>query len=83
MHFQPQQKGKQGTKGAKQIAEENVATLKFYRNLAAGGTAVYLAVSILLFDLTWFSIVSDSSVSSEVCYDLERTLKISISNSIT
>lgn len=61
LHFQPQQKGKQGTKGAKQIAEENVATLKFYRNLAAGGTAVFLAVTFLLFDLTWFSIVSDSS----------------------
>lgn len=29
--FQP--KGKQGTKGSKQIAEENQATLKFYRNI--------------------------------------------------
>ncbi|XP_056640227.1 transmembrane protein 208 [Diorhabda carinulata] len=40
----PQQKGKQGTKGAKQIAEENVSTLKFYRNMAVSANAVSLLI---------------------------------------
>lgn len=55
---QPQPKGKQGTKGSKQIVEENVATLKFYRNMAGAGTGLYLVVMVLLFPFSWFSIVS-------------------------
>ncbi|XP_055704503.1 transmembrane protein 208 [Phlebotomus papatasi] len=46
----PQQKGKQGTKGAKQIVEENAATLKFYRNMAFISQSVYMVVMILLPD---------------------------------
>ncbi|CAG9857421.1 unnamed protein product [Phyllotreta striolata] len=40
----PQPKGKQGTKGAKQIADENVSTLKFYRNMAVFSNAFSLIV---------------------------------------
>ncbi|OXA63874.1 transmembrane protein 208 [Folsomia candida] len=32
-----QKKGKEGTKGAKQIVEENKSTLSFYRNMFLGG----------------------------------------------
>uniref|UniRef100_A0A1L8D9J9 Transmembrane protein 208 n=1 Tax=Nyssomyia neivai TaxID=330878 RepID=A0A1L8D9J9_9DIPT len=46
----PQQKGKQGTKGAKQIVEENAATLKFYRNMALISQGVHLMVMFLLQD---------------------------------
>ncbi|XP_053692602.1 transmembrane protein 208 [Sabethes cyaneus] len=35
-------KGKQGTKGSKQIMVENCATLKFYRNMCLGTTAFCL-----------------------------------------
>lgn len=55
---QPQQKGKQGTKGAKQIVEENATTLKFYRNMAMGTTAVYVVLVALLFEFTGLCIVS-------------------------
>ncbi|XP_028142810.1 transmembrane protein 208 [Diabrotica virgifera virgifera] len=44
----PPQKGKQGTKGAKQIVEENVATLKFYKYMAIISNAVSLIVLYLL-----------------------------------
>lgn len=39
-------KGKQGTKGQKQIVEENVTTLKFYRNMALGVNIVYYIVAV-------------------------------------
>ncbi|GJQ77893.1 hypothetical protein Trydic_g16145 [Trypoxylus dichotomus] len=42
----PQQKGKQGTKGAKQIVEENVATLNFYRNMAIFSNALSLIILV-------------------------------------
>ncbi|KAJ8976904.1 hypothetical protein NQ317_014075 [Molorchus minor] len=51
----PQQKGKQGTKGAKQIIEENVTTLNFYRNMAIGANA--LSLIILVFYHSAISIV--------------------------
>lgn len=38
--------------------EENIGTLKFYRNMAGGGTAVYLTILFLCFELTAFTIVS-------------------------
>lgn len=49
-------KGKQGTKGAKQIVEENVTTLKFYRNMAIIANAVSLM--ILVFYSSTINIVS-------------------------
>lgn len=49
--FQPPQKGKQATKGAKQIVEENVATLKFYRNMSLGSSVLFLVAQLCFFDL--------------------------------
>uniref|UniRef100_A0A6B2EHR9 Transmembrane protein 208 n=1 Tax=Phlebotomus kandelakii TaxID=1109342 RepID=A0A6B2EHR9_9DIPT len=46
----PPQKGKQATKGAKQIVEENAATLKFYRNMALISQTSYMGVMLLLTD---------------------------------
>ncbi|XP_028822369.1 transmembrane protein 208-like isoform X1 [Denticeps clupeoides] len=42
-------KGKVGTKGKKQIHEENEATLKFYIRVILGANAIYGAVNLLLF----------------------------------
>ncbi|KAG8231605.1 hypothetical protein J437_LFUL010283 [Ladona fulva] len=42
------QKGKQGTKGQKQIVEENTATLNFYRNMILGANGIYLLVTAFL-----------------------------------
>uniref|UniRef100_T1DF96 Transmembrane protein 208 n=1 Tax=Psorophora albipes TaxID=869069 RepID=T1DF96_9DIPT len=42
--------GKQATKGNKQIVEENVATLKFYRNMACGSTVANLIVNCIFFE---------------------------------
>ncbi|XP_023216747.1 transmembrane protein 208-like isoform X2 [Centruroides sculpturatus] len=42
-------KGKQGTKGQKQIVEENKETLKFYSIMAGVAEILYIAVMILLF----------------------------------
>jgi len=39
-------KGKTGTKGQKQIHEENEATLKFYRNMIGAVSAVYILVHL-------------------------------------
>lgn len=43
-------KGKQGTKGNKQIVEENVSTLKFYLYMSLGTCALYFLVVIALFN---------------------------------
>lgn len=42
------QKGKTGTKGQKQIVEENAATLTFYRNMVYGANGIYFAVMTLI-----------------------------------
>ncbi|XP_019871652.1 transmembrane protein 208 [Aethina tumida] len=42
----PPQKGKQGTKGAKQIVTENADTLSFYRNMAIISNAVSLIILV-------------------------------------
>ena len=34
-------KGKEGTRGAKQIAHENVETITFYRNMILGANGIY------------------------------------------
>ncbi|XP_059472672.1 transmembrane protein 208 [Neocloeon triangulifer] len=47
----PQQKGKQGTKGQKQIVEENIATLSFYRNIALGATGAFALVTGIFFEI--------------------------------
>ncbi|XP_036231755.1 transmembrane protein 208 [Bactrocera oleae] len=53
----PQQKGKQGTKGAKQIVEENKATLKFYRNMALGSTAAIILLNLVFFGLSKVTVI--------------------------
>ncbi|XP_063049634.1 transmembrane protein 208 [Engraulis encrasicolus] len=55
-------KGKVGTKGKKQIFEENEATLKFYTRVILGANAIYAAINLLLFYgsssfWTWFFLV--------------------------
>lgn len=42
-------KGKVGTKGKKQIFEENASTLKFYTRVILGANAIYGAVNFLVF----------------------------------
>lgn len=68
--FQPQQKGKQGTKGAKQIVEENATTLSFYRNMAVLSNAISLL--ILVFYNSTISIVNNPhsyvSRSTYLCF---------------
>lgn len=52
LYFQKVQKGKQGTRGAKQIVDENAATLKFYQYMAAGSTAMFFITNCLFFEFT-------------------------------
>ncbi|XP_012690966.1 transmembrane protein 208 [Clupea harengus] len=42
-------KGKVGTKGKKQIYEENDATMKFYTRVILGANAIYAGINLLLF----------------------------------
>ncbi|XP_023709151.1 transmembrane protein 208 isoform X2 [Cryptotermes secundus] len=44
------QKGKQATKGQKQIVEENAATLSFYRNMVFIANGIYLTVTCVTSD---------------------------------
>uniref|UniRef100_A0A1A9W2E4 Transmembrane protein 208 n=1 Tax=Glossina brevipalpis TaxID=37001 RepID=A0A1A9W2E4_9MUSC len=48
----PQQKGKQGTKGAKQIVEDNKGTLCFYRNMSLGSAGASLLVNFIFFEIS-------------------------------
>ncbi|KAL7634052.1 UNVERIFIED_CONTAM: hypothetical protein RMT77_015377 [Armadillidium vulgare] len=45
-------KGKQGTKGQKQILQENVTTLAFYRNMIIGAGVFYAVISYFTFSAT-------------------------------
>jgi len=59
----PPQKGKQGTKGAKQIVEENKTTLSFYRNMTFGSIGLTFLTSFIFFEITkTFIIMSILSV---------------------
>jgi len=51
------QKGKQGTKGSKQIVEENVSTLKFYQYMSAGATVIYFLCIFVFFEFTTTTLV--------------------------
>lgn len=42
-------KGKVGTKGKKQIYEENLGTLQFYTRVILGANAIYAVVNLLIF----------------------------------
>uniref|UniRef100_A0A0K8S4R6 Transmembrane protein 208 n=2 Tax=Lygus hesperus TaxID=30085 RepID=A0A0K8S4R6_LYGHE len=50
----PPKKGKEGTKGQKQIVEENQDTLKFYRMMVLGANGIFIAVTLIFFDLFSF-----------------------------
>jgi SRP-independent targeting protein 2/TMEM208 len=67
IYFQPQ-KGKQGTKGQKQIYEENIATLSFYRNIALGATGSYALVTVIFFDIftTLNIVINPDKMSSKI-----------------
>ncbi|XP_044732957.1 transmembrane protein 208 [Chrysoperla carnea] len=54
----PQQKGKVGTKGAKQIVAENISTLNYYRNMALGANTINL-IGLCIFSniFTWSAIL--------------------------
>ena len=41
-------KGKEGTRGAKQIASENIETIQFYRNMILGANGIYFTGMTLL-----------------------------------
>ena len=41
-------KGKQGTRGEKQIAKENLETISFYRNMILGANGIYFTAMTLL-----------------------------------
>ena len=41
-------KGKEGTRGAKQIASENLETIQFYRNMILGANGIYFTGMTLL-----------------------------------
>jgi len=51
------QKGKQGTKGQKQIIEENQETLAFYRNMVFGANGIYFTVMFVFYEISTFYIV--------------------------
>ncbi|KAL5288478.1 TMEM208 family protein [Megaselia abdita] len=46
------QKGKQGTKGAKQIVQENKETLKFYKIMGAASAGFYTLVTLIFFEFS-------------------------------
>ncbi|XP_076879190.1 transmembrane protein 208 [Brachyhypopomus gauderio] len=48
-------KGKVGTKGKKQIHEENKATLKFYIRVILGANTIYAAVNLIFYDPTFWA----------------------------
>ncbi|CAB4055590.1 unnamed protein product [Lepeophtheirus salmonis] len=41
-------KGKEGTRGAKQIVKENAETIQFYRNIILGSNGIYFLAMTLL-----------------------------------
>ncbi|XP_037950111.1 transmembrane protein 208 [Teleopsis dalmanni] len=53
----PQQKGKQATKGAKQIVEENKSTLTFYRNMGLGSAAASIIVNAIFFEISKVTVI--------------------------
>ena len=58
-YLQPPTKStKQATRGAKQIVEENVQTLQFYRNMIFGATVIYITVMSVFFEFTTLTTVS-------------------------
>uniref|UniRef100_A0A8C0G8P5 Transmembrane protein 208 n=2 Tax=Chelonoidis abingdonii TaxID=106734 RepID=A0A8C0G8P5_CHEAB len=61
-------KGKVGTKGKKQIFEENKETLKFYLRIILGANAIYAVVNLVIFYATASSWTWVAFVFSMVIY---------------
>ncbi|XP_026461536.1 transmembrane protein 208 [Ctenocephalides felis] len=62
------QKGKQGTKGAKQIVEENISTLSFYRNMGLGSCLLYFAIMLILFSDSFSATIIFMNIICIVAY---------------
>jgi hypothetical protein len=62
-------KGKEGTRGAAQIARENAETLTFYRNMILGANGIYFTVMTLL-GRNYFAFEISMFVVSAVIYIL-------------
>lgn len=59
LRLQPSTKSsKQATRGAKQIVDENVSTIRFYRNMILGAGGTYLILMSLFFEFTTLPTVS-------------------------
>jgi len=62
MEFGKKKPGKVGTRGAQQIARENVETITFYRNMILGANGIYFLVMTILgaayqsTEIIWFLI---------------------------
>lgn len=52
----PTKSSKVGTKGSKQIVEENVSTLSFYRNMVFAAVGIYLTIMMVFFEFTTLTI---------------------------
>ena len=48
-YFQITKPGKQGTKGQKQILQENTDTLNFYRYMILGAAGIYFTIGMVFF----------------------------------
>ena len=62
-------RGKEGTRGASQIARENVETLTFYRNMILGANGIFFTVMTLL-GKNYFAVEISMFVLSALIYIL-------------
>ncbi|XP_054275272.1 transmembrane protein 208 [Macrosteles quadrilineatus] len=74
------QKGKQGTKGQKQIVEENSETLKFYLQMALIANGIYYALALTVLNdcFTWFNILMllIASATYVACYQFMAYISV-------
>ncbi|KAL2718333.1 transmembrane protein 208 [Vespula squamosa] len=59
-------KSKVATKGAKQIVEENVSTLNFYRNMIFGALGIYFIFMLVFFEFT--TLIITLTIFSTIVY---------------
>ncbi|UYV62788.1 TMEM208 [Cordylochernes scorpioides] len=72
------EKGKQGTKGQKQIYEENKSTIKFYMLMSLIAEGIYVALNVLLFWETfttfYIMVIAFSSLVYFGCLQLMKSM---------
>lgn len=73
--MQGEKKGKVATKGAKQIVEENVATLKFFRNMSAIACGIFILVVLLLKSFTG-TIITMSVITFAIHFASNQFMKM-------